>query len=192
MNKKGAEMTIGTIIIIVLALVVLVVLVYGFSTGWSNLWEKITGFGGGKVNVQSVVQSCQLACTTGSTYDYCTKTRKLIETGADGKAKESQKRCIDLVGNTYGLERCTNVDCGGGVEKGICGGDKINPDCVSKNNQGEVKCKEVLGCKWTDDANSDNVNLGNCEIDLTIKCPSYNDKKDECLALKCTWTPTTP
>ena len=57
MNKKGAEMTIGTIIIIVLALVVLVVLIFGFSTGWSNLWEKITAFGGGEVNVQSVVQT---------------------------------------------------------------------------------------------------------------------------------------
>ena len=78
MNKKGAEMTIGTIIIIVLALVVLVILVYGFSTGWSNLWGKITGFGGGEVNVQSVVQSCQLACTTGSRYDYCTLERTVI------------------------------------------------------------------------------------------------------------------
>ena len=58
-NKKGAEMTIGTIIIIILALVVLVILVYGFSTGWTNLWEKITAFGGGKTNVQTIVQACQ-------------------------------------------------------------------------------------------------------------------------------------
>jgi len=78
MNKKGAEMTIGTIIVIVLALVVLVILVYGFSTGWTNLWDKITGFGGGRVNVQTVVQSCQLACTTNSQYDYCNKTTAVI------------------------------------------------------------------------------------------------------------------
>ena len=46
-GKKAAEMTIGTIVIIILALVVLVVIIYGFTTGWSNLWEKITGIGGG-------------------------------------------------------------------------------------------------------------------------------------------------
>jgi len=49
MNKAGAEMTIGTIIVIILALVVLVVLIYGFTTGWGNLWDKLTGYGGGNV-----------------------------------------------------------------------------------------------------------------------------------------------
>lgn len=111
MNKKGAEMTIGTIIIIILALVVLVILVYGFSTGWSNLWEKITGFGGGKVNVQTVVQSCQLACTTSSQYDYC-KTRKLIEdSNGDGKTESRNVNCKDLeVATYYGLDVC-DITC---------------------------------------------------------------------------------
>ncbi len=112
MNKKGAEMTIGTIIIIILALVVLVVLVYGFTTGWGNLWEKIIGFGGGKVNVQSVVQSCQLACTTGSTYDYCTKTRDLIEADNTGKAITPAKKinCKDMESGNYGLDVC-DINC---------------------------------------------------------------------------------
>ena len=78
MNKKAAEMTIGTIIIIILALVVLVVLIYGFTTGWGNLWENILGFGGGKVNVQTVVQSCQIACGTNSQYNYCEKKSDVV------------------------------------------------------------------------------------------------------------------
>ena len=77
-NKKGAEMTIGTIVIIILAVIVLVILVYGFSTGWSNLWQKITGFGGGKETVSSTVQSCQVACASEAKYDYC-KTRKIVD-----------------------------------------------------------------------------------------------------------------
>jgi len=109
-SKKGAEMTIGTIIIIILALVVLVILVYGFSTGWSNLWEKITGFGGGKANVQTVVQSCQLACTTNSQYDYC-KDRKLIEADSAGKIQEPKTViCKGLEGTKYGLSAC-DITC---------------------------------------------------------------------------------
>jgi hypothetical protein len=76
MNKKGAELAIGTIVIIVLALVVLVVLVVGFTGGWSNLWGRISSFFGG-ANVDSTVQACNIACTTQSTYDYCQRTRKL-------------------------------------------------------------------------------------------------------------------
>jgi hypothetical protein len=81
MNKKGAEMTIGTIVVIILALVVLVVLIYGFSTGWGNLWENIIGFGGGKVNVQNVVDSCKVACATSGTYDFCRKPRDVTFEG---------------------------------------------------------------------------------------------------------------
>jgi len=112
-NKKAAEMTIGTIIIIVLALVVLVVLVYGFSTGWSNLWEKITAFGGGKVNVQSVVQSCQLSCTTGSRYDYCTLERKVIfdKTGDENVDNRDGWKCAQLEYKGTGLE-CSTINCG--------------------------------------------------------------------------------
>jgi len=86
MNKKGAEMTIGTIIVIILALVVLVVIIFGFSTGWSNLWGKITSFGGGTNNVQSVVDSCKLACSTNSVYDYCELERDVTfgDTERDG------------------------------------------------------------------------------------------------------------
>ena len=44
-TKKG-EMTIATIVAIALAVVVLIFLVYGFSTGWGNLWDRVTTFGG--------------------------------------------------------------------------------------------------------------------------------------------------
>jgi len=77
MEKKASEVTIGTIIFIILGLIVLVILIYGFSTGWTNLWEKITGITGGEENVQTIVQSCEIACATQSMYDYCTKVRTI-------------------------------------------------------------------------------------------------------------------
>jgi hypothetical protein len=82
-GKKGAEMTIGTIIIIILALVVLVVIIYGFNTGWGNLWDKLTSFGPGKENVQTIVDSCNLACSTGSQYDYCKLRDVKFKSGND-------------------------------------------------------------------------------------------------------------
>lgn len=77
MNKKGAEMTVGTIIIIVLALIVLVVLVVGFTGGWTNLWGRISNFFGGGSNVDSIVQACQVACTTNQKYEFCDRMRTI-------------------------------------------------------------------------------------------------------------------
>lgn len=189
MNKKGAEMTIGTIIIIVLALIVLVILVYGFSTGWTNLWEKITGFGGGKINVQTIVQSCQLACTTSSEYDYC-KQRKLIEDAdVDGKPDTPRNvNCKELEGAKYGLEVCDTVSCAP-VEKGTCSG-KPNPACSAKDNAGESECIKILGCKWTSTpSTSDDANKGACIPDSTILCSKYNDKREICESINgCQFT----
>ncbi|MBT4166483.1 hypothetical protein HOE04_05575 [archaeon] len=104
MNKKGAEMTVGTIVIIILALVVLVVLVMGFTTGWGNLWQKMTGFGGGDDNVQTVIQSCQIACAEGSQYDFCDLKRNVVEGG-----EKSEQKCSDLIGK--GGLKCDAIVC---------------------------------------------------------------------------------
>jgi len=81
-NKKGAEMTIGTLVIIVLAVLVLALLAFGFGTGWGNLWDKIKAYTAGGVNVDSVKQACLVACTTQRTYEYCCVQRDVrFETG---------------------------------------------------------------------------------------------------------------
>ena len=76
-GKKAQNITVSTIIIIVLALVVLVVLIIGFTSGWGNLWETITGIFPSSSNVEKVVKSCQVACTTNSVYDYCSLKRTI-------------------------------------------------------------------------------------------------------------------
>ena len=107
LNKRGAEMTIGTIVIIILAIVVLVVLVYGFTVGWGDLFSKLTGLGGGQVNVQTIVQSCQIACSIQAYFDYCDKTRSVVfEEGKDAVLR----RCYELE-NNYGLAHCGKIQC---------------------------------------------------------------------------------
>ncbi len=109
MNKRGAEMAISTIIVIILALVVLVFLIYGFSVGWGNLFDKISNFGGGQSNVQTIVQSCNLACTTNSQYDWCSLQRD-VTFSTEGKT-DGKFTCAGLVNQGVGLEACAAVTC---------------------------------------------------------------------------------
>src|SRR4030042_200589 len=139
-NKKGAEMTIGTIIVIILALVVLVILIYGFSTGWSNLWEKINVFGGGKSNVQTIIQACQLACTTSSDYNYC-KTQKLIEdANGDGKMATRSVNCENLANEPkYGLAKCEAIE-----KCKVVSSNEAECEIITDS----VLCGDKAGCKW--------------------------------------------
>lgn len=124
MNKKGSEMTIGTIIVIILALVVLVVIIYGFVTGWGNLWEKIIGLGGGgKPNVQTHVDSCKVACASEAKSDYC-KIRNVI---FDDNSKQNLtcERLASDRGVSIGLDACPSINCGAiSPTEGTCTGNK--------------------------------------------------------------------
>jgi len=90
MNKRGAELTIGTLVVIVLAIIVLVVLALGFGTGWSNLWSKISGMFS-PVNVDAVKQACVYACTTQAKYDYCNRTREVTYLNTASNKKDKVK-----------------------------------------------------------------------------------------------------
>ncbi len=105
-NKKGAEMAIGTIVIIVLALVVLVILVLGFTSGWGNLWGRITSFFGGGNNVDSVVQACGVACSTQATYDYCTRVRTVKQEGKPDIPETCEKLAEEH--KALGFQECDN------------------------------------------------------------------------------------
>lgn len=71
-------MTLTTIIAIVLGVVVLVLLVFGFSTGWKNLWSRVTIYGAGSENTATIVQSCALSCSSGDKYGFCNQERRVI------------------------------------------------------------------------------------------------------------------
>ncbi len=72
-------MTITTIIAIVLAVVILVFLIYGFSTGWGNFWSRVNIFGGGKANVNDIAQACSMACQSQDTYGFCNMKREVTK-----------------------------------------------------------------------------------------------------------------
>ncbi|MBR9704607.1 hypothetical protein GOV12_04290 [Candidatus Pacearchaeota archaeon] len=188
MNKRGAEMAIGTIIVIILALVVLVVVIYGFTVGWGNLWQRITGFAP-KADVSTHVQSCQLSCTTEAKADYCKKRNVLFE--ENGK-RVSFKSCEDLQaqrGIAIGLDSCPAIDCRGTENDGTCayfGGEWQKVPCVEPaeevtdrvsdvSDQGEntnccrITCDKLLG-SWSEKA---------CDSETEInRFDQVTDRKD--------------
>jgi len=97
-------MTLGTIIAIVLGIAVLVFLIFGFSTGWNQLWDRVTAFGGTS-NVDTIVQACALQCSTGNQYSFCTEN-KTLKTGEGDPVKNS---CNGLVSSGYGIESCPGL-----------------------------------------------------------------------------------
>lgn len=69
LNKRGQELSIGTLVLIVLGIIVLVLLVLGFSIGWDNLFRKIGIFQGN--DISSVVTACNVAVSSQSQVSYC-------------------------------------------------------------------------------------------------------------------------
>lgn len=108
-------MAIGTLVVIVLAVLVLVVLALGFTTGWSNLYGRMTSFFS-SVNVDSVAQACSVAAVAQNKYDYCCAERainfgegKKFTVTCDSLANGIDKDNADL-GRTVAIE--TRLTCG--------------------------------------------------------------------------------
>lgn len=111
-NKKAQEMSTGAIALIILAVIVLVVLVLGFSIGW----EKILPFLS-KTNTESIQTSCLAACTGQQVANFCS----LPKTVKDGVNPKFEATCNSLlkgqmkngttIGNplNYGIMDCSNL-----------------------------------------------------------------------------------
>ena len=104
-NKRGQNLSLTTIILVAIGIVVLVILIWGFSSGWGNLWSKATSYFGGGNNVDTIIQSCALACTTESEHDFCTLKRSVkIDAGVEAKGT-----CYQLSENDPGVENSAQV-----------------------------------------------------------------------------------
>ena len=104
MKKRGQGLSTTAIILIILGIVILVVLVIGFSIGWGRVSPFIS-----KSNVDSISTQCSVACTTNSVYDFCSKARNLN----DGNVTLKGITCYYLASekSNYGIAKCPAISC---------------------------------------------------------------------------------
>ncbi len=96
-NKKGQQMTLGTIIAIVLGIAVLVFLIFGFSTGWKNMWSKVTQHTSA-ANVEDRIADCKNDCSLGERSAWCFEKKTLRFFNSDGKLIEVEGTCEQFLG----------------------------------------------------------------------------------------------
>jgi hypothetical protein len=108
MEKRGQGLSTNAMVLIILAVVILVILILGFSLGW----EKLNPFIGGN-NVDTVVNNCLIACTQGSSYGFCVENQILKAEGLPGGVKSVEKTCNELSTGaeyqSYGIAECPNL-----------------------------------------------------------------------------------
>ena len=71
-NKKGQGLSTSTIVLLILGLIILVILIWGFVTGWSSFRSLVS-----PSNVDSVIQDCGSYCAISSVYSFCSGERTL-------------------------------------------------------------------------------------------------------------------
>jgi hypothetical protein len=107
-NRRGQGLSTNAIVLIILAVVVLIVLILGFTMGWDRLAPWLSSN-----NVDDVVTACNVACSTGATYDYCTKERTLKADDLPGDLKEVKGDCdffsTDPEYAMYGIGDCSSI-----------------------------------------------------------------------------------
>lgn len=111
MNKRGLEMAVGTIIIIVLAILVLiaVLVIWNQQTGiFSEFLSSISG----KTNVDTLVTGCNSLVTQQAVYEYCC-IKKDVRYELDGEIKKEKLTCGELKEKEFTGNRVNELNCEG-------------------------------------------------------------------------------
>lgn len=107
MNKRGQELSTTTVILLILAVLVLVFLILGFSVGWSKINPFLS-----KSNVDSISDACNIACNTNQNYAFCSQPRDL--TAEDEKVNEVTCNFLSANSNLkakYNIADCAEIIC---------------------------------------------------------------------------------
>jgi len=108
-DRRGQGLSTNAIVLIILAVVVLAILIIGFTIGWDKIapWIKPSN------NIKDLSQQCQVACGTGDSYGFCNLARELkIEEGM-GDFKSGEKyTCFELSKvPSFGISGCSTITC---------------------------------------------------------------------------------
>ena len=105
-NKRGQGLSTNAIILIILGVIVLAVLIIGFTIGWRNIAPWVS-----TDNVDTIIKQCATACSTDSVYDFCSKPRELKEGGLRVQTSCMVFSNTDVLKNRYNVEPCPGISC---------------------------------------------------------------------------------
>ena len=101
-NKRGQGLSVNAIILIVLGVVVLAVLILGFTLGWQKILPFVS-----TNNVNTLVTTCGIACSTNSQFDFCTVKRDLNV--GDDSIKDVNCNYLAEKQKKYGVDSCGSI-----------------------------------------------------------------------------------
>jgi len=127
-NHRGQGLSTNTIILLILGIVILIVLILGFTIGW----EKIAPFLS-RNNVNTIVNSCEAACATAGVYDFCSAPRDL----KSDTEKLTSVTCFYLSEKKtiYGISKCESITCTS-VLVDLEEGETLDSKCAG--NEGKI------------------------------------------------------
>ena len=102
-NKRGQGLSTNAIILIILGIVVLVILIAGFTVGWGKIAPFLSS-----ENVNSVVTQCQTACSTNGVFAFCSTERELNDGTKKIKTNCATFSVISEYAK-YGIEECPSL-----------------------------------------------------------------------------------
>ena len=108
-NRKAQGMSTTTIVLLILGLIILVVLILGFTMGW----QKFAPWLSSSNNIDNINTACAVSCATGGNYDFCSLEREV----KDGVNDKFDATCDDLLtkeeykARNYGIDECPEITC---------------------------------------------------------------------------------
>jgi hypothetical protein len=135
-NKRGQGLSVNAVILIVLGIIVLVILVLGFTIGWDRILPFVSSN-----NVDNIKTACGVACSTNGEFEFCSVKRELK--ADDVNLKDVTCNYLEKKQKTFGVEECVSIPCNNikivDLESGENLIDKCNlPEDASKTIQGLV------------------------------------------------------
>ena len=135
-NKKGQGLSTTTLVLLILAGLVLVVVVIGFTTGWGYIFDKIGLLPG---DLEAAAQSCGFSATSGLKTSYCNEFKEIRISG-----KKQYVNCQYLEGiatfDTLPEGTCANTTVNK-LAKDLCVNKKLKDDDLVNNKD----CKAWKG-----------------------------------------------
>jgi len=112
-NKRGLELAINTLVIIILAVLILIALLiwWNYQTGiFSDFFKNIQG----KSNVDAVVTACNTLASQQAIYEYCCIKKDVrYEITEEGKSKIAEEKltCLELINKSFTGGRIQKLGC---------------------------------------------------------------------------------